>query len=280
MTHAHASLSPPPAAWPLYLTIAAAATALALLTTAQAGVALAFDGQQAVPWLGLLKARLVDWYACALFMPLVLALVRRYPIRRDSWPHHLPILLLASVPIAIAKEAVFVGVGEIFRPGVFHLAKILSEDLSDEVMAVWAFMAVAQLLVGPRHETLAGHAAARRAIGRARTQIEVRTARGPLQVQVADIEYVDAQGNYARLVTAGGRYLLRDTMARLESRLGAEFLRVHRSVIVRKDRVRRMEPAPNGGFWLVLESGARLRSGRSYRDAVRDMRLEGPDPFN
>jgi hypothetical protein len=112
-----------------------AATALALLTTAQAGIALAHEGQ-AVPWIGLLKARLVDWYACALFMPLLYLLARRYPIRRDRWQQHLPILLLAAVPVAIGKEAVFVAVGNVFRPGVFDLATILSEDLSYEVMAV------------------------------------------------------------------------------------------------------------------------------------------------
>ena len=43
-----------------------AATTLALLTTAQSGVALFHEGQ-AVPWIGLLKARLVDWYATRAF---------------------------------------------------------------------------------------------------------------------------------------------------------------------------------------------------------------------
>ena len=122
------------------------ATALALLTTAQDGVALWYAGEQ-VPWLGLFKARAVDWYACALFVPLLIALVRRYPIDRPRWPHHLPILLLAAVPVAVAKEAVFAAVGNVFRPGLFDLATILSEDLSYEVMAVWAMLAVCHLLI-------------------------------------------------------------------------------------------------------------------------------------
>src|SRR5688572_31131739 len=122
------------------------ATALALLTTAQEGVALLYAGQ-AVPWLGLFKARLVDWYACALFVPLLIGLVRRFPIDRPRWAHHLPILLLAAVPVAIAKEAIFVAVGNVFRPGLFDLATILSEDLSYEVMAVWAMLAACHLFV-------------------------------------------------------------------------------------------------------------------------------------
>jgi hypothetical protein len=247
-----------------------AATALALLTTAQAGIALAHEGQ-AVPWVGLLKARLVDWYACALFMPLLCVLVRRYPIRRDRWQQHLPILLLAAVPVAIGKEAIFVAVGEYFRPGVFDLATILSEDLSHEVMAVWGFLAVAQLwvLLARQAEPVRDFAVA--------ADMLVRTRSGFERVRPEDIDYVDAQGNYARLVTSRGRFLVRDTMARLEARLGSAFLRVHRSLIVRRDRIVRVEPAANGGYWIQLASGARLRSGRSYRDAIRAASLAGPE---
>jgi two-component system LytT family response regulator len=249
--------------------IVAAATALALLTTAQAGIAIAYQGE-AAPWVGLLKARLVDWYACALFMPALMWLVRRYPIRRDSWQHHLPLLLLAAVPIAIAKESIFVAVGEIFRPGVFDLATILSEDLSHEVMAVWGLTAVAHLLLSLEP---ASHAARTRtgSIG----TIQVRTRNGPTEVRIADIEYVDAQGNYARLVTPTGRYLLRETMARLEQRLGRDFIRVHRSLMVQRHKVAWVEPQANGSYSLRLESGARLKSGRSYRSAILASELPG-----
>jgi len=278
--HSPYTSAQPSSPWALYALIAMAATMLALLTTAQAGVALAYEGQT-VPWVGLLKARLVDWYACALFMPVLLALARRYPIRRDTWAHHLPILLLASVPIAIAKEAIFVAVGNYFRPGVFDLATILSEDVSYEVMAVWAFIAVAQLLVGVRADREIGPAAVAvkppAPATTSSTSILVRTRRGPVRLALPDIEYVDAQGNYARLVTAGGRFLLRSTMARLEVRLGDEFLRVHRSVIVRRDRIRCVAAAANCGYWLELASGVRLRSSRSYRDRIRAAGIPGAE---
>jgi hypothetical protein len=242
------------------------ATALALLTTAQEGIALLYVGQ-AVPWLGLFKARLVDWYACALFVPLLIVLVRRYPIDRPRWPHHLPVLLFAAVPVAIAKEAIFVAVGNVFRPGLFDLATILSEDLSYEVMAVWAMTAVCHLLV-PHQKVIRKREQAGEANG-----ILVPTRHGVERIALEEIEYVDAQGNYARLMTTGGRYLVRETMARLEARLGVEFLRVHRSVIVRRDRIERVEAAANGGFHILLASGTRLRSGRSYRAAILAMKV-------
>jgi hypothetical protein len=246
-----------------------AATALALLTTAQEGVALAFAGQP-VPWTGLLKARLVDWYACAIFMPGLFWLAQRYPIRRDRWQQHLPICLLAGVPVAIAKEALFVAVGNLFRPGVFDLATILSEDLSYEVMAVWAFLAVAQLWAFLVREARPDVCA-----GDASSFIQVRTRRGFERVRTADIEFVDAQGNYAQLVTPNGRYLVRETMARMEARLGSAFIRVHRSLIVQRACVTRLETTTNGGYWIHLASGACLRSGRSYREAIRSSGIAG-----
>src|SRR5687767_12224000 len=165
--------------------IGVTATALALLTTAQEGVALLYVGQ-AVPWLGLFKARLVDWYACALFVPILIVLVRRYPIDRTRWPHHLPILLLAAVPVAIAKEAVFVAVGNVFRPGLFDLATILSEDLSYEVMAVWAMLAACHLLVPQRKEARA------RAHAAEAGEFVVPTRNGVERLALAEIEHVDA----------------------------------------------------------------------------------------
>lgn len=251
--------------------IGVTATALALLTTAQEGVALLYVGQ-AVPWLGLFKARLVDWYACALFVPLLIGLVRRYPIDRPRWPHHLPILLLAAVPVAIAKEAIFVAVGNVFRPGFFDLAIILSEDLSYEVMAVWAMTAVCHVLV-PRER-----AARKREPRGEANEIQVPTRHGVERIALDEIEYVDAQGNYARLVTAEGRYLIRETMARLEIRLGGAFLRVHRSVIVRLDAIEHVRVADNGGCWVQLKSGARLRAGRSYRQAILAAGLAASGP--
>jgi LytTr DNA-binding domain len=244
----------------LNVLIGIAATVLALLTTAQAGVALAHDGQ-AVPWVGLLKARLVDWYACALFVPALCALVRRYPLNAGRWASHLPILLLAALPVAFAKEVIFVAVGNFFRPGVFDFATILAEDFSHEVIAVWALLGIAHLLVTPAPTA-----------GVSRSGIRVLTRQGPEWISEGDIELVDAQGNYARLVTPRGRFLVRQTMAELERQLGGAFVRVHRSVIVRRDRVASVERAANGRFRIILVSGERVTSGRSYRDAVRTLR--------
>lgn len=251
----------------LLMAIAAVATVLALLTTAQAGLALAHEGQE-IPWSGLLKARLVDWYSCALFMPLLIWLARRYPVDRQQWTRTLPIHLLVSVPIAILKEGIFVVVGNLFRPGVFSLADILAEDLSYEVIAVWGFSCLAHALAFHERFTRENSRNVSATTDIA-DHIIVRSATGTRLVRGDDIEWIDAQGNYARLSTSQGRFLVRDTMARLEKRLGSRFMRVHRRIIVRVDRVVRVEPRLHGEYWLHLASGERVGSGRSFGPAIR-----------
>lgn len=238
-------------------TAAAVATALALLTTAQGGIELAHNGQ-AVPWSGLLKARLVDWYLCALFMPLLVWLARRKPVDRGSWTRTLPIHLLVAVPVAIAKEALFVAIGNLFRPGVFQLQTILAEDLSYEVIAVWALSALAHVLVFNARVAQSGAVA----------RFVVRTRLGHKTVRADEIEYIDAQGNYARLVTPAGGFLIRETLTRLEVRLGPRFLRVHRRIIVRLDAIARIEPRSGRSYWLHLTSGEKIATGRTYAAVI------------
>jgi hypothetical protein len=249
----------------ILVAIAGTATLLALLTTAQAGAALAYDGES-VPWNGLLRARLVDWYAYAIFVPALWRLARRFPIDAARWQRSLPLYLLLGLPIALAKEAIYVAVGEYFRPGVFSLPNILAEDLSSEVVTAW-------LLIGVVHALAFRQARPGKAptTGESETvdHLAVRDRGAYRLVRIAEIEWIDSQGNYARLVTPHGRYLLRETMGALERRLAPGFVRVHRRLLVNRDRIERIEPRSHAEYWLHLKCGQRLASARSYNEQIR-----------
>jgi two-component system, LytTR family, response regulator len=88
-------------------------------------------------------------------------------------------------------------------------------------------------------------------------------------VPVEQIEWIEAADNYVRLHAGGERHLVRDTMAALERRLDpARFARIHRSAIVRLDRIRELQPTFNGEYSVLLASGTRLTLSRGFRDAV------------
>jgi DNA-binding LytR/AlgR family response regulator len=83
------------------------------------------------------------------------------------------------------------------------------------------------------------------------------------------IEWVEAARDYVLLRTSTRSYILRATMAEIENQLGsANFLRIHRSLIVRRNLVDRVERTGRGALRLVLRDGARLGVGPSYVDAV------------
>ena len=83
-----------------------------------------------------------------------------------------------------------------------------------------------------------------------------------------EVDWIEAQGDYACLHAGGREHLLRETMTALEGRLDGRFLRIHRSAIVNSDRVRELASLENGDFLVTLEGGAELRLSRTHREAV------------
>jgi len=93
---------------------------------------------------------------------------------------------------------------------------------------------------------------------------------GLLRVPFDSIDWIEASRDYVLLHGEGRAPLLRATMAALESRLPeADFLRVHRSAIVRLAAVAGFQPLAPGGAALSLRSGGAVPVGPSYLAAVR-----------
>jgi two-component system LytT family response regulator len=87
-----------------------------------------------------------------------------------------------------------------------------------------------------------------------------------LIVPTADIQRLSAAGNYVEVYTTQRRYLIRATLSRLAQRLDpAEFLRVHRSHLVRADFVAEIAPWAHGDLKLTLKDGGELMLSRRYR---------------
>ena len=88
-------------------------------------------------------------------------------------------------------------------------------------------------------------------------------------VDVADIEWVEADGDYLRLHTSDKSILYRSTLAALERRLDPQvFVRVHRSALVRQSSIVSLEPYYHGEYVIRTRQGARLRLSRGYRDRL------------
>ncbi len=95
-------------------------------------------------------------------------------------------------------------------------------------------------------------------------------SRGQLRVvPVAKVDYITASGPYAELHVGDRAFTVRERMQVLEEQLDpAVFFRVHRSAIVRVDRIDAMLRAPGGDYSVRLKDGAVLGVSRSRRGAL------------
>ena len=88
-------------------------------------------------------------------------------------------------------------------------------------------------------------------------------------IRAAEVDWIEAAGNYAKLYLGKRTHLIRETMTRMEQALDpATFIRIHRSTIVNLDRVRQMEPWFSGEYMVHMHDGTQLRMSRWYRDRV------------
>jgi DNA-binding LytR/AlgR family response regulator len=92
----------------------------------------------------------------------------------------------------------------------------------------------------------------------------------------AEVEWLQAWGNYVNLRVRSHDYPLRTTMAAIESRLDpARFVRVHRSYIVNLDCVQEIEPLDSGDARARMRDGGVVPVSRRYRDGLRRVAANG-----
>lgn len=99
------------------------------------------------------------------------------------------------------------------------------------------------------------------------TRLAIKDGERTLFVPVADIDWIEADGNYAIVHTGKLRHTLRETMGWLDSQLpDKQFLRVSRSAIVNLDRVRELQPGVGGDPILILRDDTQLEISRGVRE--------------
>ncbi len=99
------------------------------------------------------------------------------------------------------------------------------------------------------------------------TRLAVRDRDRMRFVKAADIDWLEASGNYVILHAGRENHVLRETLSALETQLSPkDFLRLSRSAIVNLSRVQQVEPAFNDEHVVVLNDGTRLALTRGVRE--------------
>jgi two-component system LytT family response regulator len=91
-------------------------------------------------------------------------------------------------------------------------------------------------------------------------------------VEVADIDWIEADGNYIRLHIGTQDRLVHKTLSEMEEQLldPAKFVRIHRSTIVNLSRIATVEPLFHRELSVALKDGTRLVCSRRYRPKLQE----------
>jgi two-component system LytT family response regulator len=103
-----------------------------------------------------------------------------------------------------------------------------------------------------------------------RPRLAIRDGGKTTWIRQADIEWIDAAGDYMCVHVGGETHIMRKTMKSLEKELDSSILlRIHRSTIVNIHQVKDMQAHINGEYFLTLKRGHTVKLSRSYKDRLR-----------
>lgn len=91
-------------------------------------------------------------------------------------------------------------------------------------------------------------------------------------LNVRDIDWIEAEGDYVKIHVGKAWHLLRETMKRLEIQFDpARFVRIHRSTIVNVERIKELQPYFRGEYVVILQDGKALKLSRGYKEHLESV---------
>lgn len=101
-------------------------------------------------------------------------------------------------------------------------------------------------------------------------RIVVRSGGRVVFVKPAELDWVEAAGDYVMLHVGKKSWLLRESVTAMANKLEPSgFMRIHRSTIVNLERIAEMRALDNGEYRVFLRDGTALKLSRNYRHAVQ-----------
>ena len=103
-------------------------------------------------------------------------------------------------------------------------------------------------------------------------ELTIRVGKQVRFVSIEDIDWIEAQGDYAEIHIGSRTHLIRESLNALAEWLNPKsFLRIHRSAIVRINRITSVISLPNRDCEITLRNGTSLRVSRTYSDHLRKL---------
>ena len=100
-------------------------------------------------------------------------------------------------------------------------------------------------------------------------RLSIKSSGKIIFLELEQIDYIEGAGNYLCVHAGDQEFLTRETMSVCEAKLqSSDFVRIHRSTIVNRSRVRELKPWFTGEYVVILNNGKELTLSRGYRDRL------------
>lgn len=92
-------------------------------------------------------------------------------------------------------------------------------------------------------------------------------------VNADDVLWIEADGNYIRIVTIDSKYFVRHTLSGFEDHLDSnQFFRISRSVIINIDWISKIEDHHYGNYMIQMKNDSKLKMSKNYRGILEKFR--------
>jgi hypothetical protein len=212
----------------------------------------------------------------AALLPAIYWLHRRFPL--GASPRNIAIHVLAVVPFSVTRTVGMTGLRLLWFAGVMgerysfpltadRLFYEFTKDIVSYAMLSAAVVAIRYILERKPSAEPALPATPPSMAAALPERFAVRKRGGnEVVVEVADIDWIEAAGNYAVLHVGGDTFEIRSSLSKLEAELDPKrFVRVHKSHMVNIARVTEVTPWISGDWRIRLQDGAEVNLSRRYR---------------
>lgn len=214
------------------------------------------------PWVWELSSNI----ALIALAPAIGWVIARWPYPPKSWPRFIAAHVAAATLFAAAHVALMVALRKLAYALAGSVYEFSHGQLALNFFYEWRKDLLSYVAVAFCFWWFADQRARRAALPAASDRLEIKDGARAIFLEPAEIFWIEAAGNYVELHAAAATHLARGTLAAFEARLAPRgFVRVHRSRLVNRARIRAAKPTPSGDLELTLDDGRTILASRRYR---------------
>lgn len=215
----------------------------------------------------------IGWLIWACFTPFIYSIYKKFSIIDRSTRSFLLIHLGLSITVAFVHLIIdgflkYV-LWNIFvdETSFYETILVLLQGVHIDLLVYWVLVGAFSLVdwIG-LNELNSG-----KSEGKYLERLAVKATMKFLIIQIEDVCWFEAYGDYVKVYSGDKFYLINDSMAELEKKLDPKkFTRIHRSTIINVADVREIEPHMNKEFFLTMKNGKKLKASRTYQENLRN----------